>query len=97
MPREKKKLSYGELEEHVIDWWVDSVVAKQEIVEQIIDDESMSADEKELVFEGIADSLEFLLELIIPLYHDEEKRIQWIEDFLDEYQKPLYLNKKNTN
>ncbi len=84
----KKDLSIEKLKEHVIDWWVDRVHHDQEIVRALSKDESIPVDEKEMIFGGIANGLQNLLDLVDPIVHDEDDLLDWMEEFIDEYSMP---------
>lgn len=86
MPREKNKFTYNELEEHTIFWATDRLEEVREIVDKIYLDLSMLDEQKEFIYSGMAHQVSDLLELIIPLRHDEEYLLLWAQDFVDEYQ-----------
>lgn len=86
MTREKKKLTYQDLEQHVVYWAVDQLEDLREVAHRIYLDLSIHDEEKELIYGGLARQAFHLLELLIPLRHDEETLIEWANDFIDEYE-----------
>jgi len=87
MTREKKKLTYQELEEHAIYWGTDRMEEVRQIAERIYHDQSIIDEEKEFIYSGLAQQLSDLLDLMSPLRHDEEHLILWVNEFVDEYAK----------
>lgn len=90
MPRKKTRLNLKELEEHVIDWFVDKIYQEREIVNALLRDKSICEDELMYIFAGIADNLDVIRELVEPIEHDEKDLIEWIEEFLNKYYRPDY-------
>ncbi len=90
MPRKKTRLNIQELEEHVVDWFVDRVYHEREIVNELLRDKSICDDELMHIFAGIADNLDVIRELIAPIEHDEKDLVEWIEEFLNKYYRPDY-------
>lgn len=85
MTREKKKLTYKELEEHTIYWAVDRLEEIRGLADRVYLDLSMIDEEKEVVYDGLAQQIALLIELINPLPHDEEHLMLWATEFVDEY------------
>lgn len=86
MTREKKKFTYDQLEERVINWCIDQLEQLREISDRIYRDTGIDPEEKEIIYGGLARQVSNLLELILPLRHDEENLLLWAHDFVDEYE-----------
>ena len=84
----KKDMSFDGLKNHLIDWWCDRIKNEKLLTEEILADNSIPLDEKELILGGIANSVEILLELLDPVVHDEDDLLEWAEEFIDEYKMP---------
>lgn len=85
MTREKKKLTYQDLEDHTIYWATDRLDELKQLSDKIYNDVSIMDEEKEFIYNGLAHQVEDLVELISPLRHDEEHLLLWATDFIDEY------------
>ncbi len=85
MTREKKKLTYKELEEHTIYWGVDRLEDLRQVADKIYLDQSLIDEQKEAIYDGIAQQILLLIELIHPLPHDEEHLMLWAAEFVHEY------------
>ncbi len=85
MPRQKKKLKYDELEEHIIIWAINRLEELRDMAQETASNNRYIEEEKEFILESIATQIHLLLELIIPLPHDQPNLIQWSHDFVDEY------------
>ncbi len=85
MTREKKKLTYQQLEEHVVYWATDQLDDLRQIADNIYRDTSIQDDRKEFIYDGIANQVSHLIDLMTPLSHDEEHLMLWATEFVDEY------------
>ena len=85
MPRDKKKLTYIEMEDHVIDWALNQVEGLRCAVDRINDDVSVPESEVSLIFAGIAEQFAELVDLIKPLRHDEKDTLCWMECFVEKW------------
>lgn len=85
MTREKKKLTYQELEEHAIYWATDRLEELRQVADKIYQDMSIIDEEKEFIYNGLAQQVSDLIELMSPLRHDEDHLILWANEFVDEY------------
>ena len=85
MTREKKKLTYDQLEEHVLYWATQRIQDLQDISHRIYRDTSIPDEEKEFIYNGLAEHVSELIELMYPLRHDEENLMLWANEFVDEY------------
>lgn len=92
MARYKNTLDLKQLEAHVIDWFVDRVHEQRMLVNEIIKDKSIPEEEALLILSGFADSLEDIKDLVYPIQHDEIDLIEWIDDFMDKYQRSYIEN-----
>lgn len=81
----KKKMSYTDLEDHVVTWCVDQLSALRDVVAEIEDDQHIIAQNKELIFRDHAKTVESIVNLIAPLRHEEECLLEWSFNFIDEY------------
>lgn len=88
MPRDKKKMSVIELEDHIIKWTMDQIDKLRGVVDEVEDSAEIKEKDRLLVFAGIADQLEELLELINKIHHDERHIIEWVRNFICSY-KPI--------
>lgn len=83
--REKKKMAYNDLEDHVISWCVEQLSMLRDVVADLEYDLSIPGLQKELIFKDLAKSVESLVNLISPLRHDEPCLMEWAFGFIDEY------------
>lgn len=85
-PREKKKLTYQQLESHTVDWAIERMQEVRDMIDAVYIDLSIAEEEKEVIYGGVARQLTKLLELMSPLNHDEEGLLLWANEFVDEYE-----------
>jgi len=85
MPREKKRLTSQELEEHTMFWATERLEEFRELADKIFHSETIPSEQKEVFYNGIAFHTSGILELIAPLRYDEEHLLDWAQDFVDEY------------
>jgi hypothetical protein len=88
MTREKKKLNYNELEDHVTKWAMDQIEKLQCVVDEINDDDNVNLEHRILLFDGIAHQFRELLELLKKINHDERHVTEWVEGFVARYLLP---------
>ncbi len=88
MPREKKRLNYTELEDHVTKWAIDQVEKLRCVVDEINDDNGINMEERILLFDGIAHQFQELLDLLKKINHDERHITDWVENFVGRYLLP---------
>jgi len=82
---QKRKMSYNDLEDHVITWCTDQLSAIQDLVAEIEDDQFVVPLNKELIFKDYAKTVETLVNLLAPLRHEEHCLMEWAFNFIDEY------------
>ena len=81
----KKKMSYNDLEEHVITWAVDQLSHLQDVIAEIEEDFSIDEEKKVMIMRNFSQPIDALLDLITPLRHDEECLLEWAFNFVDQY------------
>lgn len=81
MPREKKKLTYSQLENHVIAWATEQLEQLREI------DYTVEVfDHKQRIYHSMYDRILYLVELLKPIEHNEDALVEWAENFLDRFE-----------
>jgi hypothetical protein len=85
MKVEKKKMSYGDLEEHVIDWCVDRIQDMRDTIDEIEDDQDIPKELKNNVYYDLSKRIEHIVNLMEPLRHDNETLVEWCISFVNEY------------
>jgi len=93
--REKKKMSFEDLERHVINWGVDQLDSLRECVYEIEDDVTISYDKRFSIYVDLAKSVDDLLSLLNPLRHDADCLMEWGFNFLEEHNRSSYSNKSS--
>ena len=88
MTREKKKISYAELEEHVSAWVFNQIELLRCAVDEISDDDQMEREHRIMLFDGIALQFMELLELISKVNHDSKHIIDWCQNFINKNKLP---------
>lgn len=86
MPREKKRLSYTELEEHVTAWVVNQIELLRGMVDEINDDSEIPEEHRIVIFDGIATQFQELLDLMSKINNDERPTLDWAQNFIGRYQ-----------
>lgn len=95
MPRDKKRLNYTELEDHVSKWALDQIEKLRCVVDEINDDSGIKLEERVMLFDGIATQFQELLDLLKKINHDEQHVIDWVENFVGRYQLPEQIDLEN--
>lgn len=85
MTREKKKMNIVELEDHVMRWALDQIEKLRCVVDEVNDAAEIKEQERLLVFSGIANQFEEILELIKKINHDERHVTDWVQNFIGRY------------
>lgn len=85
MPREKKRLNYTELEEHVTKWTLDQIEKLRCVVDEINDDNGIKMEQRVLLFDGVAHQFQELLDLLKKINHDERHITDWVENFVGRF------------
>lgn len=86
MSRHMRKLTYGELEEHVRFWYEEQVLQNQELLYDLLNDEAID-DEKIMLFKaGVAQNLIPLQELILPFKLEDNELYDWSDSFIKKYE-----------
>lgn len=81
----KRKMTYNDLEDHVVTWCVEQLSLVRDAVAEIEENPIVVAFQKELIFKDFAKTVETLINLISPLRHEEECLMEWAFNFMDEY------------
>jgi hypothetical protein len=95
MSRHMRKLTYGELEEHVRFWYEEQVIQNQEILSDLLNDESIREEQLPLLKAGIAQNLIPLQELILPFKLDDNDLYDWAESFIKRFEYAGEREEKN--
>lgn len=93
--REKKKMSFDDLERHVINWAVDQLDSLRECVYEIEDDVTVSYEKRFILYANMAKAVDDLLSLLNPLRHDADCLMEWGFSFVDEHNRTNYSNKSS--
>lgn len=81
MTREKKKLTYSQLEDHVIVWATEQLEQLREV------DYTVEVfDQNKIIYHSMYDRILYIVELLKPLEHNEESLVEWAEDFLERFE-----------
>ncbi len=81
MPREKKKLTYLQLETHVVLWATEQLEELREV-----DYTVEIFDQKQIIYHSMYDRILYLVELLKHISHDEEALVEWAQDFLERFE-----------
>ena len=81
----RKKMTYEQLEDHVISWAVDQLAMIREAMHDLEYDDTFTDDRKRSICYTYVEPLDCLLNLLIPLRHDQECLIEWASMFMREY------------
>ncbi len=82
MPRDKKKMNYNDLEQHVTNWVLDQIEGLRNVIDEIEDTEHLPDNDKAIIFGEIAGQFHDLLQLMKKINHDERHIFNWVEDFI---------------
>ena len=93
--REKRKMSFDDLERHVINWAVDQLDSLRECVYEIEDDVTISYDKRFILYANMAKAVDDLLSLLNPMRHDADCLMEWGFNFVDEHSRISYANKSS--
>lgn len=74
-----------QLHEHTVYWAVDQIEKLQDLIDRITYDDKITEPNKQLLFEGLAQQLNELCELLYPLNHDEVSAVEWAQSFVVKY------------
>ncbi|HTJ49079.1 MAG TPA: hypothetical protein VL443_06455 [Cyclobacteriaceae bacterium] len=88
MTREKKRLNYAELEDHVASWALNQVELLRCAVDEINDDAEIPVEHRIMLFDGIATQFQELLTLMSKINHDERHVFDWVTNFVNRYKLP---------
>ncbi len=88
--REKKKMSYEDLERHVINWAVEQLSDLRECTFEIEDDATLTDEKRLLLLSNLSKTVDDLLCLLNPLRHDAVCLVEWGFNFVDEYSNTSY-------
>lgn len=85
MSREKKRLNYADLEDHVTEWALNQVDMLRAGIDEIEDDSTINESQRLIIFDGIAAQLEELIELMSKINHDSQHIFNWAGNFIERY------------
>jgi len=88
MSREKKRLNYADLEDHVTQWCINQVELLRAAVDEINDDSTIKEQQRLIIFDGIACQFEEILELMSKINHDSQHIFDWVNNFVGRYKIP---------
>jgi hypothetical protein len=83
--RDKKKLTYNELEEHTVDWAIERLSEFRDDVSDIEDDDDIPAEKKDFLYRTYVTPIDNLIYLLNPLRHDARYLLEWAFNFIDTY------------
>jgi hypothetical protein len=83
--KDKKKMDYNDLEDHVLTWGISKLSDIQEEVSEIEDDFNIHDDRKRLLLKNLCVPINELLDLLSPLRHDNDCLIEWAFNYLKEF------------
>jgi len=88
MTREKKKLHYEDLEEHVTEWALNQIDLLRAAVDEINDDSTVKEQQRLIIFDGISTQFEEILELLSKINHHSGHIVDWVQNFIGRYKIP---------
>jgi hypothetical protein len=80
--KDKKKMAYDDLEDHVVSWGFSKLVDIQDQIAEIESDESLSDDRIEIMLRSFSNDVSDLVDLLAPLRNEKHCILEWAFNFI---------------